>query len=338
MPGTGLARNGEIGATPRANVAFSRSLRSWLLDDADPSVRLRVLRDLLDRPPDDPERRSAQAAIGRTGWARRILDEQLGGGTWVSTRTDRRSLYRPKYIATTWKLIVLAELGLSGRHPRVQRALSRYLRTFGSGSSAGIGFPAGEVCLTGNLARTLVLFGRGDERPTRAAFDWLVRHQKRDGGWNCFPRSTGTLDGWEALAAFSVVPPPKRSAAVDRAVARGAEFYLDRGLLREGRGSYAPWRRLHYPNHYYYDVLVGLSMLVRLGYAEDRRLRPALELLESKRRTDGRWGLDAYHPDSEDPEYQVRPPVYPFVLETVGPPSRWITVTALEVLRACGRG
>ncbi len=318
-------------------MAISRSLQRWLLRDADPSVRLRVLRDLLDRPAGDAELRVAQRSIGRTGWVRRILGEQLAGGQWASPGTDRRSLYRPKYVATTWRLIVLAELGASGENPRVRRAVDLFLRVFGAGTSAGLGFPAGEVCLTGNAARTMVLLGRGEDRRTRAAFAWLVRHQKEDGGWNCFPGRHGTLDGWEALAAFAVLPRAARSAEVDRAVERGAEFYLERGLLREGRGSYAPWRRLHYPNHYYYDLLVGLSMLTRLGYGDDRRLRPALELLERKRNADGTWNLEAYHPDSEDPNYQLRPPFYPFALEPVGRPSRWITATALEVLRACGR-
>ena len=128
-----------------------------------------------------------------------------------------------------------------------------------------------------------------------------------------------------------------RTAATDRAAARGAEFYLERGLLREGRTPYAPWWRLHYPNHYYYDLLVGLNLLVRLGHAEDRRLRPAVDRLVSMRRPDGSWNVDAVHPDVEGDDYVPRTPVYPFVLELPGRPSRWITASALEVLRACGR-
>jgi hypothetical protein len=94
---------------------------------------------------------------------------------------------------------------------------------------------------------------------------------------------------------------------------------------------------LHYPTHYYYDLLVGLSLLVRLGYGHDRRLRRPLDLLEAKRNPDGSWNLDALHPDSEDRGYQIDGPFYPLGLEVPGRPSRWITTTALEVLRACDR-
>ncbi len=312
-----------------------RAVLAWLTRDADPSVRLRVYRGLLGRDEQDPAVRGARRQIGREGWAAKILGEQLPRGQWATPAADARSLYVPKYIATNWRLIVLAELGARGADPRVRRAVDLFLKVYAT--PRGNDLADSEACFSGNAVRLLTLLGRGDHPAVQGAIRGLVRRQKRDGGWHCFPSRTGTLDAWEPLAAFSVIPPAARSAAVDRAIARGAEFFLERRLLREGRGDYAPWRRLHYPNHYYYDVLVGLSTLVRLGYASDRRLRPALELLERKRRPDGRWNLDAYHPDFEGPGYGIRSPFYPFALERAGEPSRWITVGALEVLQACGR-
>ena len=318
-------------------MAVPRRLITWLLEDGDPSVTLRVLRDLLHRPADDPDLRAARGQVGHVGWGKQMLDEQLPSGQWASPRTDARSLYRPKYIATNWRLLVLAELGVPGTHPKVRRAVDLLLRSFGTGRHSCLGGSGSEACITGNAVRYLTMLGRLDDPRTQASIDWLVRRQKPDGGWHCWPSRTGTLDAWEPLAAFAAVPPSRRSASIDRAIARGAEFYLERGLLREGRAPYQPWRRLHYPNHYYYDVLVGLAMLARLGYGTDRRLRPALDLLERKRNPDGTWNLDAHHPDSDDPNYRRRGPFYPIVLEDAGRPSRWITTTALEVLGACGR-
>ena len=69
-----------------------------------------------------------------------------------------------------------------------------------------------------------------------------------------------------------------------RSVERGAEFYLRKGLLRQGRRRYVPWFRFHYPVHYYYDALVGLDVITKLGYGEDARLDPALSLMIEKRR------------------------------------------------------
>jgi hypothetical protein len=120
---------------------------------------------------------------------------------------------------------------------------------------------------------------------------------------------------------------------MDAAVARGAEFYLERGLFNEGP-RYPPWLRLHYPNHYYYDILVGLDVLTQLGFAGDRRLRPALKLLTDKRRPDGAWQIDRLHPDVSGPKAaQYRKGVTPLRIEEPGTPSKWITLKALRVLR-----
>jgi len=317
-------------------MTLPRRLRDWLLaEDADPSVRHRVLRELLDRPHDDPAVVDARKRIGREGWAARILREQHPQGQWATPGTSGNELYRPKYVATNWRLLVLADLGVNGKQPRVAKALRLFLRRL-SGPSGGFGGRGSELCFTGNAVRMLARFGRLEDPNVRPAIDWLVRHQKEDGGWHCSPSRKGTLDAWEALSAFAALPPTTRSAAVLRAIERGAEFYLDRGLLREGR-PYAPWTRLHYPVHYYYDLLVGLDVLTALGYGDDPRMRPALDRLEAMRNRDGSWNMDALHPDTEDPDYQFRGPFYPLGLEVPGRPSRWITTTALLVLKRAGR-
>ena len=318
-------------------MSLSRRMRNWLLaEESDPSIRLRVLREILDKPVRDAEVTAQQRQIGRKGWASKILQLQQPQGQWDTVGTSAGELYRPKYVATNWRLLVLSDLGVSGKHPAIAKARRLFLRRF-DGPSGDLGGRASEVCFTGNAVRMLARFGYADEPVLPRAVDWLVKNQKEDGGWHCFPSRVGTLDCWEALAAFAALPAGLRTTAVDRAIERGAEFYLDRGLLREGRTPYAPWMRLHYPVHYYYDLLVGLDVLTSLGYADDPRMRPALRRLEEKRNRDGSWNLDALHPDSEDPAYHDEVPFYPFGLEVPGQPSRWITTTALAVLKRAGR-
>ena len=312
----------------------SPRVRNWLTGPkSDPSVRARFWREVDGRPPTDPRVREAVKAIGRVGWAATLLNHQCPDGHWVTPGTSARELYRPKYIVTNWLAIVLADLGMTRSDPRIRRTAQLILDRWSArgGDLTGRG---GEICVTGNAVRTLVRFGYLDHPAVQRSIDWIVRTQKSDGGWHCFPSRTGTLDGWEGLAALAVIPEEDRDESVLRSIQRGAEFYLHRHLMDEGRPRYPPWFRIHYPNHYYYDLLVGLRILTQLGYGADRRLAPALGWLQSKRSREGVWALDAVHPDL-DPAlagYSFQGPVFPMLLEPLHEPSRWATVEALSIL------
>ncbi len=316
---------------------MSSPVVEWLLEPDQPSVRAYALTDLLGRREDDPDVRAARSRIARVGWAHDMLRLQKPAGYWE--RREPKSLkewfsflYFPEYRTTIWRAVVLADLGMTSADPRI-RKLAELIFRYKLQLSSPFNFFHEEVCAVGNVARTLTRFGYGDDRRVRMLFDWMLEDQRENGGWNCSPEAPGTLDGWEALAAFAAVPQAKRSARMDRAIARGAEFYLKRNLFREGR-RYAPWFRFHYPTHYFYDVLVGLDVLTRLGFADDPRLRSALNILRDKRRRDGTWVIDRVHPDfgrGTKIDLHARR-ITPLILEEPGRPSKWITLTALRVL------
>jgi hypothetical protein len=180
-----------------------------------------------------------------------------------------------------------------------------------------------------------VQFGYGDVPRVRRGFKWLVENANARGGWSCMG-SGRNLDSWEPMSAFAALPREKWNAKIAKAVEAGANFFLERGLERQG-ARYAPWYRFHYPVHYYYDLLVGLDFMTALGYGDDPRLRAPLQLLKDKRGKDGRWNLDAVHPDVEGPLakwFDKHPRQRPtaFALEAPGEPSKMITFRALRVL------
>ena len=305
-------------------------LDAWLADRDQPAARFRYLVDMQGLSPDSGEARAALRDVPRRGWAAEILREQKPRGFWVS----RKTLYRPKYRATNWMLLVLAELGLTVQHPKVRRAVDLMLADYG-GSDGPFNRQGGEphFCFVGNTARMMILFGLGEDQRVKSSLDWLADQQLEDGGWDCFGRSRGTLDCWEALAAYAAIGRRSWTRKWKRAVDRGAEFYLERRLLREGRRRYAAWERVHYPVHYYYDVLVGLETLARLGYGDDPRMRPGRDLLRRKMRPDGTWALEAVHPDlARGANYSRQPGVRPFAVERARAPSKWITLRARAVL------
>ncbi len=285
---------------------------------------------MLDYSKNASQTKEALDKIPNLGWVRDILGLQKPEGYWES----RRSLYRPKYTSTNWRALVLSDFGMTKKDPRIKEIAEQlFSKWFTKGKNSFFG--ESEVCIVGNTARMLTRFGYGSDPRVEKLFQSLVDSQKDDGGWHCFGGSKGSLDCWEGLAAYSFIPKSKRTRSINRSIARGAEFYLERKLFDDGEEKYLPWFRFHYPFHYYYDILVGLDFLTRLGYANDHRLRPALDTLVTKRRTDGTWLLDRIHPDlghgAAYGPFKNAPKL--FALERERRPSKWITLRARQVLK-----
>lgn len=311
----------------------SKAALNWLLEEAQPAVRYLALTQLVGKPENDPEVQAAKQQIPSAGWAADILARQNRDGTWGPSG----SLYQPKYWSTNWTLLILSDLGLTRDNPQIAKACETWIRGFAKsdGGFAMDGSKKGHLCTTGNTARALVRFGYVDHPKVRSAFEWLAENRDKKGGWSCFG-SGRNLDSWEGMSAFAVYPRAKWTEGMKKAVELGAEFYLERELHRQG-SHYEPWYRFHYPVHYYYDLLVGLDFMTALGYGDDPRLRHAIAHLERKRRRDGRWNLDAVHPDLEGKmaEWYEKNPKRrptPFALENVNEPSKVITIRSMLVL------
>lgn len=304
------------------------SILNWLLEESEPAVRYRTLVDLLEKSPNHPDARQSYSEISKKGWAANILKKQKPWGYWETPK----DLYRPKYTATNWMALVLSDLGLTKDDPRIKKTCDLFFTYWLDEKTDNVFHD--EVCIVGNTARFLTRFGYDGDPRVAKLFDRLLEDQREDGGWNCYP-GKGTLDGWEALAAFAVLPKSWLTRKIKSSIERGAEFYLERNLIHEG-AKYLPWFRFHYPVHYYYDVLVGLDTLSRLGYGKDPRMEPALEILRKKRRKDGTWILDKIHPDPSSYAWgkgNLKSKMKPFALEREGEPSKWITLSALSVLK-----
>jgi hypothetical protein len=315
----------------------------WLLEPDQPSVRYLALTQLLGRSETDSDVRDAKARIPSAGWVAEILARRDPAGWWVR----EKNLYHPKYISTNWNMLALSDLGATRAIPAVSASCELWMdrSPLKGGGIGGFSKGNGHHCYTGNMTRALIRFGYGDDRRVRKSLDWLVETAHPKGGWTCWafgggPSPGRTLDSWEGLSAFAAYPRSKWTRGMQGCIERAAEYYLERDLHRQGE-RYAPWYRFHWPVHYYYDLLVGLDVLTALGYGDDPRLRFALALLRKKQRSDGRWNLDASHPDvggAVARYYRDHPkdrPI-PLAFETGDRPSKMITLRALTVLSRVG--
>ena len=324
--------------TDSSSNGLNRRVIDWLLEEDQPSVRYCTLVDILGREEEDPEVRGAHSRIPKVGWAKTIFRLQKPGGYWEprEPRTVRawlRFLYFPEYGSTIWRGLVLSDLGLTSKDPRI-RKIAELVFKYKLQLGTPVNIFTEEMCSVGNVARMMTRFGYGDDHRVRKLYGWMLEDQREDGGWNCSQNTGGTLDSWEALAAFAAIPRGERTRRMERSISRGAEFYLERRLFEEGK-KYPPWFRFHYPNHYFYDILVGLDVITKLGYADDRRLKPALKILRDKRQSGGTWLLDRVHPDVGTGAnlHLHAKKVKAIALEEPGRPSKWITLTALRILK-----
>ncbi len=318
----------------------------WLLekDKKNPSVRYFALRDLLDLPESDMQVRAARAAVMRSGPVPIILDAQEINGFWVKEGSG----YSPKYRATVWSLLILAELGADPDEARVRKGceyhLDHSLAKNGAFSVYRKPVPSGAFhCLNGNMIFALQRLGYGEDPRVQAARDWLVHtivgqkpmtdnaSAESAPGFACRINEERPC-AWganKAIRALLNIPRETRSSLVKRALEVGAEFLLSRDPVVADypytKRVSSTWLKLGFPLSYWSDILETTSNLVELGYGEDLRLTTALEWIVSKQDEDGRWKLE----NSLNGKMWVD-------IETKGKPSKGITLRGLRVLKGAG--
>ena len=317
----------------------------WLMEDDNPSVRYFALRDLWGRPESSPDVRRAKKAVMARGIVPKILAKQNPEGYWA----EERKFYRNKYKGTVWQLIILANLGADGADPRLKKACEYIFHRSQDKESGGFSVDYGVTvdggthsyvipCLTGNLVWSLIRLGYlGDER-LRRAVDCLARYQRFDDGdgeqpmgWPydrfrmCYDKHSCHMGAAKVLKALAEIPPAQRSPEVRRMIEQGVDYFLKHQIYKKSHDpakvSKPGWLKFGFPLMYQDDVLEILEILARLK-VKDKRLEPALELVERKRAEDGTWILEN--------TFNGR-----FVadIEKKGKPSKWITLNALKVLK-----
>jgi len=325
---------------------------AWLLEDdiKNPGPRFFALRDLCDLPESHPEVAEARQAIMRYGPVQVILEAQEEEGYWVKPGPG----YNPKYKATVWSVISLAQLGADPDDSRVRRGCDHILDNAiaKTGAFSMNGNPSGAIyCLAGNLITALLdLCFHSDPRLERV-IEWLARVTTGEGmspaedkqasprylkSGVCGPTFRCSANnklpcawgGIKAMSAFTRIPAGSRSSLVRQAIDVGVEFFFSRdpALADYPMGwSEKPsrnWWKFGYPIFYVSDMLEILEVLSTLGYGGDKRLDAAYKLLIDKQDQQGRWLL----------EYTYNGKTW-IDVEEKGKPCKWVTLRALGALK-----
>lgn len=298
----------------------------WLLDPANPSARYLTLTRVLDRPEDDPDVLSSRVAIPQSGPARAILRAQYPQGYWMHPGIG----YSPRYRATVWQLLFLAQLGIE-RTEAIDRAVEHL---FEANQREDGAFRASTelddtpVCLNGSLLWALERLGYGDAPQVARAWTWLADDVRRRGFICTVPdrKVCGHDDRAECRwgtvkvlwAANAVLAERRNSAVVELRGAVAERLLAD--PPHAGRDS-PLWFRLTFPLAHTADLVQWLSVLVDAGCGDDPRLPHAYQWLETRQLPDGAWPLERI-PGKMWADFG-----------DVGEPNKWVTIRVLALER-----
>jgi hypothetical protein len=304
-----------------------RAIIDWLLQ-GDISIRCQTFRDLLGE-----ERPDLQRRITEEGWGARLIACRNADGTWG------RGFYQPKWTSSHYTLLDLRTLEPPRDHPLIKESIQRIAREEKGGDGGinpSVTIHESDVCVTGMFLSYACYFATAEEELVSIA-DYLLAQRMDDGGFNCDKSRYGarhsslhsTLSVLEGIEEYLRGGYRYRRKELSAAAAAAREFILHHRLFksdRTGETIRPEFLKLAFPPRWKYNILRALDYFRAAGLPADPRMDDALEVLEAKRRKDGRWPLQAPHPG------QVH-----FAMETPGQPSRWNTLLALRVLGAYRR-
>jgi hypothetical protein len=304
----------------------------WLLEDKNPSVRYRTLRELLGAPEGAPEVREARARIPESRWAKRIFAKMHPDGYWLHRGKGAGVAYAMSS-STHFVLAFLAELGLDREDNRVAKAVERYLNLKPADDpdpqpwEIPPDYRNHQSCLYAYNLRTFIRLGYRDDPRIRARIEVLLDDVRPDGGYLCdrdsFTETTKSCirGSVKALTAFAELPAlwetPRCRQLIDYFLRRRIYHRTDRPdeVIRDELIT------IIFPFVISGSLLEPLYALSRMGRGRHPALEPAWDQLASKRDADGRYPVEWY------------PPTY-FTPGPKGKPNKWATLYAYLALQA----
>ena len=333
------------------------ALITRLLEFEDPSIQWKLRVHVLSEDPTSKSVRMLQSDIRTSPRVRQLLAGRDSKGRLAGERSPY-----DKWQGSHWVLATLADIGYPAGDdaltPMRDRVLDMWLadsfyREFEATRKAEVyqkeGVPLMQTryrrCASqqGNALLFLTKLGLTDSRAEKLV-ERLLYWQWPDGGWNCDKEpSADTSSFMETLLPMSGLAIHARAANNVRAADaanRAADVFLQRALYRRRTDReviHPEFTYLHYPLYWHYDILGGLKGMVAVGRIKDRRCSDALDLLESKQLPAGGWPAEKrYYKLSPRIELGADHVDWGGTSKTRMNP--WVTVDALAVLRAAGRG
>jgi hypothetical protein len=312
---------------------ISDSIKSWLLEPSEPSVRYRTYTELLGVPAEEPEVAQSQKIIPNSTAVQQILESMKPEGYWVQRNprthaTVGDGVEYGSFATTHFCLSYLAHLGMDNLDRKVALAANRYLDLIQPDGDWYKHFS----CLYGYNIQTFIMLGYREDKRLQRTVELLLDTVRSDGGYLCDMHEAKTSrrkvkscirGSLKALTAFCELGPQYWDHPSCKNL---IGYFLNREGIFTMKDLHRPVNNdvqmMIFPFHWRAGLVEVLYTLSRMGYGKDSRLARAWNLLGTKADRTGKYILD-WTPTQSIWKVGKR-----------GQPNKWLTLYALLAMKA----
>jgi len=275
---------------------------NWLLEEENPSICYRTMKELLDMPESDPRVQRAKKKIPSYSPVKKMLDAMHPDGYWeeINPRTKEKIGDGTIYFRNTTHFILayLAELGMTRENPTIEKAVNRYL---------SLQQPNGDFyrqfsCLYAMNIRTFVLLGFRDDERVKNTIRLMRESIRYDNGYLCDMHEGKHKKGRlvkscirgsaKVLFAVSELPDLWEEPLSKKVV----DYFLDRNVLYKSTDKSSLVNRdagqTIFPFTWRFGLLDILLPLSKMGYIKEPRMQSAWDFLENHKNQKDQYILD----------------------------------------------
>ncbi|MHA2325866.1 MAG: hypothetical protein ACXACB_10725, partial [Promethearchaeota archaeon] len=273
----------------------------WLLEEENPSIRYRTMRELQEIPDSDPELQSTKKQIMTYRPVKNMLDAMHPEGYWEVISPSTKQSYGKgveyRQNSTHFILSYLAELGMTREDPKIEKAANRYL----SLQQPDGDFLGHSSCLFGMNIRTFMLLGFKDDPRLKKTINLMKKSVRYDNGYLCDryekkrkkkPVKSCVRGSVKVLFALGELP-----ELWDYPFSKKiTEYFLNRNVLYKTTDpeTYVNGEAVStiFPFYWRFGLIDVLLPLVKMGYGTDPRMKSAWKVLAQHKTEEGKYRCD----------------------------------------------
>lgn len=341
---------------------MKKEAMNWLLGEDNPPVRYLTLRNLLDKPEDDPEVLETAGKL----MSCKVTVEILKHAENLLTEKESSGNYYWKYSNKYWQLIFLSQFLADGSDTRIGKLVKDIL------THRKWNLKSKWQCFTAIFLNALVRLGYGEHPVVAEEVENMAVRLVKEKGISCHEMDYSLLPCCymarpKFLLLFGSIPEEKRSMNVKAAIRQMVDTLIEnhvymyvpsirkewRTLVDNGpkaselpkgqtrkswiaskreeflttHGQYKKdpkqgWTKFGFPQHYNSDILETVYSLALLNIPMHPNLEPSLKVIRDKMTREGKWLMDR----TLNGKMLVD-------VEEKNSPCKWITYQALYVLK-----